>query len=111
MIETSRQGTIAIFQSPERLNADAAEEFEVVAEDCLAANVPLAVINLEGTQILDSAGLEFLVDFADQLKSQGGDLKLAAPNNLCAEILAITEVGSEIEVYKNVNQAVRSFVK
>ena len=111
MIETSRQGTVTIFQSAERFNSEIREELDGVAAECLPSSVPLAVINLETTQIIDSAGLEFLLDFAEQLKNRGGALKLAAPNNLCAEIMEITGVQDELEVFENVNQAVRSFVK
>ena len=111
MIETSRQGAVTVFQSGERLNAELVDEFNIVADDCLSSGVPMAVINLESTQIINSVGLEFLLDFGEKLRGLGGDLKLAAPNKLCAEILEITECDNQLEVYENVNQAVRSFVK
>ena len=111
MIETSRQGTVTVFQPEERLNAEQVAELEVLAADCLSVGVPLAVVNLESTHIISSAGLEFLLDFGEQLRSRGGDLKLSSPNSLCAEILEITDCDTQLEVYENVNQAVRSFVK
>ena len=111
MIETSRQGTVTVFQTDERFNSDHVTELREVADSRLKTGVPLAVFNLESTQIINSAGLEFLLDFGDLLRSRGGDLKLAAPNSLCREILEITGCDSQLEIFDNVNQAVRSFVK
>ncbi len=111
MIETSRQGAVTVIQSEARFNDEFVELLQPAIEDCMGQGVPMAVIDLESTFLINSVGLEYLLDAGDQFRDKGGSLKLASPTPLCAEILAITELDCELEVYDNVNQAVRSFAK
>lgn len=111
MIETSRQGVVMVIQSAERLTEDFLDGFQKVIDECLKDMPPMAVLNLESTKLVDSCGLEYLLDANDKFQLKGGAFKLASPNGLCSEVLAITELDNKIEVHEDVNSAVRSFAK
>ena len=68
------------------------------------------VIDLRQVPAFDSPGLEFLLDLSDSLRDAGGSLRLAAPNALCAEVLAITRLAQSIPVFEDIESAGRSFL-
>ena len=57
---------------------------------------PMLVVDLHEVPLVDSAGLETLVDLRERLESKGGAMKLAAVNPLCRDILRVTGVGREV---------------
>ena len=91
-------------------------EFEVVERYSKPRNVledgqPHVVFDMQGVPLVDSRGLELLLQMHDAYKRLGGDLKLASVNPLCAEILKITGVGPHFEIYRDTGAAVGSFVR
>ena len=71
----------------------------------------MVVLNLKETPLIDSAGLEALLDVQERLQERGGQVKLASANPLCREILRITGVAEHFETYPDVKGAVGSFVQ
>ncbi len=111
MFERETQGAVDVIRGSDPLDVDHVEALGKLLEACLNERQPYAVLNLEGTPLIDSAGLELLLDFNEQFRRVGGDLKLAAPNPLCAEILYATRVDENFEVFSDPLAAVGSFVR
>ena len=61
--------------------------------------------------LIDSAGLELLLDVQEKCQRMGGALKLANLGALCREVLKATGVGSRFEIFRDSGGAVRSFVQ
>ncbi len=61
--------------------------------------------------LLDSAGLSLLLDVQEKAQKRGGALKLVSPNALCREILTVTGVGKEFEIFQDEVSAVGSFAQ
>ncbi len=61
--------------------------------------------------LIDSAGLELLLDFQEKCQRMGGALKLANAGALCREVLKATGVGARFEIFRDSGGAVRSFVQ
>ena len=68
------------------------------------------MIDFRNVPLIDSKGLEFLLDLANRLRESGGSLRIANVNELCKEILAITELDQVIAVYEDLDGAGRSFL-
>ncbi|MCK4411941.1 MAG: STAS domain-containing protein [Candidatus Eisenbacteria sp.] len=68
------------------------------------------VVDLRHTAYCDSAGLEFLLDLATELRDEGGSLRLVNPNPLCREVLAITRLDETIPIHEDLESAGRSFL-
>jgi anti-anti-sigma factor len=68
------------------------------------------VLDLHGVAIVDSAGLELLLDAQEEYQRMGGAMKLANPGALCSEVLKVTGVGARFEVFGDTGSAVRSFL-
>lgn len=68
------------------------------------------VVDLDGTESIDSAGLESLANVQEMLRGLGGDIKLATSNVMNRKILEITRLDQQMEVFPTVLDAVKSFV-
>ena len=111
MLEHQRQGTVDLVRPDEAVTTDRVGEIQAVFERCLGHGQPRVVVNFDRVPMIDGAGLEFLLHWRDRYAGCGGALKLAAPNALCADILRITGVSDEVEVYRDPVAAVASFAQ
>lgn len=111
MFERITQGVVDVVRGDRPLNAESAPQVRKMLEDCAANGQPFVVLDLENVPLLDSAGLELLVEFREDYALLGGALKLASPNGLCREILTVTGLDESFEVLDNALSAVGSFVR
>ncbi len=111
MFQTSRQGAVGVISGSEPLTRDHVDQVADLLEQLLAEGQPMSVIDLSRVPLLDSAGLELLLEVQENFVQRGGALKLAAPNPLCRDILMITAVADHFDVYDQVADAVGSFVR
>ena len=99
-------GQIAVVHAPEEL---AREHAEVFRQAVASLSQKKIVLDLDHTELLDSAGLTSLMDLADDLRATGGELKVATSDATNRKILEITRLDQYFEVYATVLEAVRSF--
>lgn len=111
MFSASRQGAVQVVTGDSPLIGDQLQSLAPVLEACLAACPPRVVLDMESVPLVDSAGLECLLDLRDGCLARGGGLRLAAPNRLCRDILSITGVAEQIEVYPTMVAATGSFAQ
>lgn len=111
MFERSKQGAVDIIQGSDPLNSDNVDVMRAVFERCCLSGQPKVVFDMHAVPLLDSAGLELLIETQENYRKRGGLLKLASTNPLCQEILKISGVGKMFESFSSSNAAVGSFVK
>lgn len=111
MIAVSRQGAVTVVQATERFNEDFVEHLDKALGTHVVHGTPMAVINMEATRLINSKGLEYLLDTGENFRQRGGALKIASPTSVSREVLSITELDRNLEIYESVNMAVRSFAK
>lgn len=111
MFEQARQGSVAVISGDEPLTVDTLEPVRELIEACTSEGRPDVVIDLKHIPLIDSAGLELLVEFRQQCISRGGMVHLAAPDRLCQDILRITGIENLFEIHEDVLTAVGSFAR
>jgi anti-anti-sigma factor len=111
MFDRVAQGAVDVIRGDQPLTEEHVSEVAELLSQTLRRGHPFVVLDLEKVPLLDSAGLEWLLDAKETLQQLGGSLKVAAPNPLCAEILSITGVGDGLEIYREVLAALGSFVR
>ena len=111
MFERTKQGAVNIILGSEPVDATHAESVATLIDDCMRQPMPRVVFDMALVPKLDGRGLELLLDANDQLQERGGAMKLAAPCQLCSDILRVTGVDRQIDIYKNVATAIRSFAR
>lgn len=111
MFQRMRQGAVDVVCGDDPLNVDFVPRVLELLQQCGAQGQPHVVLDLERVPLVDSAGLEMLLDVQEDFQRRGGALKLAVGNALCREILAVTGVGSHFEIFQEAASAVGSFVQ
>jgi anti-anti-sigma factor len=110
MFEQKRQGAIDVIGGGDRISGEHVAELAAVLEGCLKRGQPRVVLDLQGVALVDSAGLELLLDTHEECQRMGGAMKLANPGALCGEVLKVTGVGTRFEVFSDTGSAIRSFL-
>lgn len=105
-LPTELFGSVAVIHAPDELAFDQAGQFTSFVGGLERSNV---VLDLDGTESLDSAGLTAVLDSQDALRLLGGDLKIATVNASNRKILEITRLDRQLEVFDSVIEAVKSF--
>lgn len=109
MFQASKQGAVHVVSGAMALNADNLALARDALEECLGKGQPRLVMHLEGVPLIDSVGLELLLDVRDRCLQRGGALQLAAPNPLCRDILQATDLVQQFAIFDDLNSAVGSF--
>jgi len=99
-------GDVVVVHTPEELGGDLASQLEGFLTALERSNV---IVDLDGSETIDSAGLEALISAQEALRALAGDLKISTHNAANRKILEITRLDQQLEVYETVIDAVKSF--
>ena len=111
MFQVEPQGAVDVVQLSGPLNNENAEQLVATVQATLAEGQPMIVLDMHDVPLLDSAGLDALLDVHDAVVLKGGAVKLAALTPLCDDVLRVTGVDRYFEAHKEVKLAVGSFVQ
>lgn len=111
MFEQKCQGAVDVISGGDRISGERVAELASLLETRVERGQPQIVLDLQGVAVIDSAGLELLLDFQEKCQRMGGALKLANVGALCREVLKATGVGQRFEIFRDSGGAVRSFVQ
>lgn len=103
-------GAVAVLSPRGPLAQDDAERFAPVLQGIIRETYGRVVLDLSGVPLVDSRGLEVLLDATDELASSGRTLRLCGGNELIREVLELTELASQFEYYADAHAAARSFL-
>lgn len=111
MPETYKQGAVDVVQASDRIDAGYADELRPLVDAAVSNRQPMLVVDLKDVPLIDSDGLEFLMDVRDLCLRRGGEFKLSGPGPLCQDILRVSGVDEDIEVVSSVVAAAGSFAR
>jgi anti-anti-sigma factor len=111
MFTHKQQGAVDVISGGDRISGEHVAELAGMLESRVGNGLPQIVLDLQSIAIVDSAGLELLLDFQEKCQRMGGALKLANVGALCREVLKATGVGARFEMFRDSGGAVRSFVQ
>jgi stage II sporulation protein AA (anti-sigma F factor antagonist) len=106
-----KQGAVDVIAADGPITKDTSGEFVVFVEGYLGAGQPRLVVDLSAVPLMDSAGIESLLNLYDDARRRGGKLCVSTPNPLMNDILDISEVSTVVQVYPSSTAAVASFVR
>lgn len=111
MWEKSRHGAIDVVSGDESLTLDNCDSLRRLLEGCVNDGQPQVVLDCQQIPLIDSAGLELLLDIRQACARRGGVFQLAGLNTLCLDILQITNIASLFELYDDSVAAAGSFAQ
>jgi anti-anti-sigma factor len=101
---------VTVFHLQDRVNLGNFAELEELAKEAYSYGVRDMVIDLSKTPSMTSIGIRALIVIYKMLSQDGGrHLKLALATPEISEMLEIAGVTQHIEIFPNVEDAVRSF--
>lgn len=111
MFEKTKQGAVDVISGSDALNAESIESAREVIESCTLTGRPSLVFDLQHVPLIDSAGLELLLETREVCLNRGGLMQIAGLNPLCSDILRVTGHDNSFEIFDNVVSAVGSFAR
>jgi anti-sigma B factor antagonist len=111
VFERTQKGAVTVVSGNVPLNRENVPLASQHLLACLADGQPMAVLDLGDVPLIDSSGLEFLLDSQDEFARRGGAVKLARLSPLCRDVLHVTRVERYFEIHANVMDAVGSFLR
>jgi len=112
-IGCKKSGDIMILDINGRVIGDACLEMRRTINGWLAEipeeKKPKVVINLDGVTMMDSGGLGMLVASLASIQKRDGRLVLSGLGRGLQNLIAITRLATVFDVYKNEEEAIKSF--
>ena len=109
MFEIEKNGVVEILYTDQPLNIDTVEnanrQFSAIGQ----ARRPRIVLDLSDVPLIDSRGLEWILELHETCSGRGGQLVLANPTPLCREIIEMTILASVCDMHSDVLAAIGSF--
>ncbi|MEX0703961.1 MAG: STAS domain-containing protein [Planctomycetales bacterium] len=102
-------GKVLVAHTPDDLNADTAPGFLDALARPIDEGQTRIVLQMDRSETYDSAGLAALLDLQDQLREQGGQLKISGLGEPGRKIFEITRLDRRFDLFDSVIDAVDSF--
>jgi anti-anti-sigma factor len=111
MFALEKQGAVCVLRPKTPIEAKHCDEMKHTVLQGLGVGRPMLVVDFHDVPLVDSAGLNSLLELREALEAKGGAVKFAAVNPLCADILRVTGIGVKFEQHPLVRNAVGSFAE
>jgi len=111
MLQIESQGAVEVITPQLALNLEHVGQLQDAIAERSVAGQPMVVLDMSQVPLIDSAGLETLLDIQQTLRQSCGTLKLSGLTQLCQDILRVTGLSEQFETYDDTSSAVGSFVR
>ena len=111
MLTVERQGAVDVMHSSDPLDQEHVEQLHSALERCLEDGQPMIVFDMSEVRLIDSVGLESLLETQDTVEMCGGAFKLAAITPLVSDVLRATGLRERLDCFSDVTSAVGSFLR
>ena len=109
-IQQERQGAVTVLKLKGPLTSNDAPEFKSLLLEAQRESLGRLVLDASAIPLVDSKGLEALVEVTEAMEQSGKALKLCAANETLREVLELTGLAGMFEHFEDVNAGVRSFL-
>lgn len=99
-------GDVIVVHTPEEMSEGQSDQLVHFLTDLERVKV---VVDMDGTETIDSRGLAALLDAHDSLRSKDGDLRVCTSNSVNRKILEVTRLDLQLEVFGSIIDAVNDF--
>jgi anti-sigma B factor antagonist len=106
-VDTDVEDGVAVVQPQGRLTMVTAPELRQVVAETVASGRSRIVVDLSGTEFLDSSGLGALIAGLKTARQAGGDLRIACLGPQPATVLKLTNLDRVLRPHASVAEALR----
>ncbi len=108
-LERSDQGSVRILAIEGYLDAHTAPAFETAIEGEIRSGKVRLVVDCSRLTYISSAGLGVFMSFLEEIREQGGDIKLAAITPKVFQVFDVLGFPQLFDITSSVNSAVARF--
>ena len=108
-VETRQQDDVTLIYPQGFINAHTVRVFEAEIQKAIEQNRFKVVVNCAGLAYIASAGLGAIMGVIDEIRRQGGDLRLAGLNDTVRNIFEILGFNHLYQIFPSEVEAVLSF--
>ncbi len=109
MSKISRQGGVLVVRPKGALQLDCVTTLRSEVAAQIRGGMPLVALDLAETQLIDGAGLEWIIELNEHCGGRGGAVRLCNVCDLCQDLLRITCVAERVERCETLVDVLRSF--
>jgi len=99
---------VTVVEMDGRFDSATAPDIKAALHELIENGRTLLVINLEGLEFIDSAGLGVLVSCLRRTAAEGGDLRVAEVPPFCRSIFELTRLTRVFDVTESEDEAVEA---
>lgn len=107
--EKTENGNVTIFALRGNLDAVTAPTLKAEIETLMNERKVNVVFDLAGLELIDSSGVGAIVSLFKRVRTQQGDVKLAALGGQPAEIFKLLRLDKAFDIFDKVEEAVAKF--
>ncbi len=111
MIQVQRVGNVMVLKPQAALVGECLQACRRQLNETIAGRKTRLVIDLSETLLIQSEGLEFLIESQQACLQQGGRLSLASASELCREILDICGLSTRITMFQDLRTALADYAR
>jgi anti-anti-sigma factor len=104
---TMQLGHHTVITLQESISHQNCKELEGVVLNAVRESRLAVILECKEVGYLDSAALEMLLRLQDVIKEQGSMLKLVGLNELCHDIMVVTRLINQMNIYPSVPEAIK----
>jgi anti-sigma B factor antagonist len=108
-VQRSAQDGLTILSLEGYLDAHTAPEFENAVQQEIDAGHRQIIVNCEGLTYISSAGLGVFMSFLEELREQGGDIKICGPSPKVLQVFEILGFPAIFDMLPDVPAAVKRY--
>ncbi len=109
-IQQHQHGAVAVLKPQGPLTGDDAEAVRQRLLEAISQQHGRVVLDASAIPLVDSKGLEALVDVNDSISVTGQALRICGANTVVRRVLELTDLAALFEHFEDANAAVRSFL-
>jgi anti-anti-sigma factor len=109
MFEMAKRGAVHVLSGNQPLTGAHKQAITDLCSECFENGQPRLVFDLAGVPLMDSAGLELLLEMRDGCQKLGGAMQICSPNALCRDILVATGLTAQFAIFDDQSAAVGSY--
>jgi anti-sigma B factor antagonist len=93
------------------LNSLLGEEVERAVHDILEAGRPRVVLNFEGTRLINSIGISFIIGIVERMAERNGTLAFCSLNRINQDLFRMTGVSRYVRAFDSEEEAIAFFAQ
>lgn len=108
-VTTETFGNVLVAHTPDELTEDTISAFLAALDSPIEKGQVNIVLQMDRSEVYDSAGLTALLDLRDRLRERGGNMKVSGLGEPGQQIFEVTRLDKHFDLFDSVIDAVTSF--